>query len=60
MKHKQMLFADFPKLKEVTNEVKRKNYGRFFVGGVRIKNGMYRTDAETAKYITDSLKRQLP
>ena len=55
-----MLFADFPKLKEVTNEVKRKNYGRFFVGGVRINNGMYRTDAETAKYITDSLKRQLP
>lgn len=60
IKHKQMLFADFPKIGEITSTVKKENKQRVFTGGVRIGNGMYRTDEEMMKYRSDALKRKLP
>lgn len=55
-----MLFADFPKIGEITSTVKKENKQRVFTGGVRIGNGMYRTDEEMMKYRSDALKRKLP
>lgn len=60
IKHKQMLFADFPKIGEITSAVKDSNKKRVFTGGIRIGNGMYRTDEEAKKYRSDALKRKLP
>lgn len=60
IKHKEMLFADFPKIGEITSTVKEQNKKRVFTGGVRIGNGMYRTDAEMAKYRSEALKKKLP
>ena len=60
IKHKQMLFADFPRIGKITSSVKSDNMKRVFTGGVRIGNGMYRTDEETAKYRHEALKRRLP
>ncbi len=60
IKYKQMLFADFPKIGKITSTVKEENKRRVFTGGVRIGNGMYRTDEETMKYRSDALKRKLP
>lgn len=54
------LFSDFPKLHEITDEVRSKNQKRIFTGGVRINNGMYRTSQETDNYIKKSLERKLP
>lgn len=54
------LFSDFPKLHEITDEVRLKNQKRIFTGGVRINNGMYRTSQETDNYIKKSLERKLP
>lgn len=55
-----MLFYDFPKIGKITSEAKKNNQKRVFTGGVRIGNGMYRTDEETKKYKSDTLKRKLP
>ena len=60
IKHKKMLFYDFPKIGKITSEAKKNNQKRVFTGGVRIGNGMYRTDEETKKYKIDTLKRKLP
>lgn len=60
VKRKQMLFADFPPVGEITREVKKQNMKRVFTGGVRINNGMYRTTAEDKRYREKSLKRKLP
>ena len=55
-----MLFADFPKIGKITSTAKEENKQRVFTGGVRIGNGMYRTEEEIMKYRSDSLKRKLP
>ena len=60
IKNKEMLFTDFPKMREITEEAKKENTKRIFTGGVRINNGMYRTDAEDAEYRKKSLERKLP
>lgn len=60
LKNKQMLFVDFPKMGEITPKAKQENKKRIFTGGVRIGNGMYRTDEQTKKYQDQSLKRKLP
>ncbi len=60
IKNKQMLFADFPKIGKITPAVKQANRKRIFTGGVRIGNGMYRTDEETTSYQHNALKRRLP
>ena len=60
IKNKEMLFVDFPEIGEITEEVRRKNKRRIFTGGVRIGNGMYRTDKEMKKYREDALKKKLP
>ncbi len=60
IKHKQMLFTDFPAIGEITPIVKEVNKKRKFTGGIRIGNGMYRTDEEVEKYRSDALKRKLP
>ena len=60
IKHKEMLFVDFPPVGKITQTVKDKNEMRVFTGGVRINNGMYRTDGQDKKYREDSLKRKLP
>ncbi len=60
IKHKHMLFVDFPKMGTITSTVKDKNKQRVFTGGIRIGNGMYRTDEEMVKYRSDALKRKLP
>ena len=45
---------------EITTEVKEKNKKRIFTGGIRIGNGMYRTDEQVKKYKEISLQRVLP
>ena len=60
IKYKQMLFIDFPEVGKITQSVKQKNIKRVFTGGVRINNGMYRTDEQDRKYRENSLKRKLP
>lgn len=60
VRKKEMLFADFPKMREITSNVKEQNKKRTFTGGVRINMGMYRTDEEMKKYIKDSLSREMP
>lgn len=60
IKNKQMLFAEFPKIDKITPAVKQANKKRVFTGGVRIGNGMYRTDEETLAYKNNALKRRLP
>ena len=60
IKNKQMLFKDFPNMGEITTEVKEKNKKRIFTGGIRIGNGMYRTDEQVKKYKEISLQRVLP
>ena len=60
IKHKEMLFVDFPKSGEITAMVKEQNKKRIFAGNVRIAKGMYRTDEEMAKYRSEALKKPLP
>ncbi len=60
VKNKQMLFAEFPDIGEITAEIKAKNEKRVFTGGIRIGNGKYRTDEQVEKYKENSLKRMLP
>lgn len=60
IKHIDMLFVDFPEAGKITKEAKEKNESRTFVGGVRINNGMYRTEEEAKEYLENSLKRMLP
>lgn len=55
-----LIFMDFGEFPEITEETRKKNMLRVFTGGVRINNGLYRTDAETEEYIENSLKRKLP
>lgn len=60
IKIKDMLFVDFPSMKEITEKVKDENKSRVFTGGVRINNGMYRTDKQMKTYVEESLARELP
>lgn len=60
IKNKHMLFLDFPKIGKITLAEKQSNQKRVFTGGVRIGNGMYRTDEETTAYQLNALKRKLP
>ena len=60
IQNKKMLFQDFPSFNKITKNVKEQNSKRTFTGGVRINNGMYRTDEETKTYIQKSLCRTLP
>ena len=60
IKRAQMLFVDFPTTGEITKSVKEKNKKRIFTGGVRINNGMYRTNEQDRIYRENSLKRRLP
>ena len=60
IKRKEMLFADFPSVGKITQAVKNKNITRIFTGGIRINNGMYRTDEQDKEYRQNSLKRKLP
>lgn len=60
IKNRQMLFADFPKIGKITSAAKQANKKRIFTGGVRIGNGMYRTDEEASAYKNNALKRRLP
>lgn len=60
VKQKNMLFVDFPPLGCITEKVKTKNQKRIFTGGIRINNGMFRTDEQVKKYRELSLKRRLP
>ena len=60
IRHKEMLFVDFPNMGEITAESKANNDKRVFTGGVRIGNGKYRTDEQVREYKERSLKRQLP
>lgn len=60
LKTRDLLFSDFPKMREITEEVKRENKKRIFTGGVRINLGMYRTDKEMQEFIKKSLERKLP
>lgn len=55
-----MLFKDFPSIGEITSEIKAENVKRVFTGGVRIGNGIYRTDEQAKKYKESSLQRKLP
>lgn len=58
--NKKYLYQDFPKMPEITEEVRKENLARKFTGGVRINNGMYRTDREYDEYMEKSLNRKLP
>ena len=60
VKQAKMLFIDFPAMGEITKAAKERNKARVFTGGVRINNGMYRTDAEERKHRENSLRRKLP
>lgn len=60
IRHKEMLFSEFPQMGIITEEVKEKNKRRTFTGGIRIGSGMYRTDEQQRDYIRNSLKRKLP
>lgn len=60
LKRKEMLFKDFPDVSNITEKVKAENVKRVFTGGVRIANGMYRTDEQMKKYKENSLQRKLP
>lgn len=60
IKRKEMLFADFPTFGEITSKIKAENVKRVFTGGVRIGNGMYRTDEQVKQYKESSLQRKLP
>lgn len=57
---KKYITIEFPDKIEITEEVRAQNIRRIFTGGVRVNNGMYRTDAEKEKYIRESLERKLP
>ena len=54
------VYADFSDFAPITVEVRESNLSRTFTGGVRINNGMYRTEEETEVYIRMSLARALP
>lgn len=54
------VYADFMDFAPITEEVRKKNASKIFTGGVRINNGMYRTQKETERYIKKSLARKLP
>ena len=58
--NKKYLYRDFPKFPEITEEVRKENLARKFTGGVRINNGMYRTDREYEEYMETSLNKKLP
>lgn len=60
VKNVDMLFADFPSVGKITSEIKAENVKRVFTGGVRIGNGMYRTDEQANEYKQISLQRKLP
>lgn len=60
VKNKHILFADFPEMGKITPEAKQANRKRIFTGGVRIGNGMYRSDEEASIYQHNALKRRLP
>lgn len=60
VKQAQMLFLDFSPVGEITKVAKEKNKRRVFTGGVRINNGMYRTDTEEKKRREKLLRRKLP
>lgn len=57
---KKYIYQDFGDLAPITDEIRDENAPRIFTGGVRINNGMYRTDKETEEYIEKSLARKLP
>lgn len=58
--NEKYIFADFSDFSEITEAVRKSNATKIFTGGVRINKSMYRTQDETDKYITKSLKRKLP
>lgn len=60
VKQAEMLFVDFPAVGKITKAAREKNMARIFTGGVRINNGMYRTDVEERKHREKSLRRKLP
>ena len=58
---KDYLFDDmFDKGVQITETVKQNIRNKQAKGNVRLANGMYRTDAEQAQYIKESLERELP
>lgn len=57
---KKYIYEDFGRLEPITDKTRQENAPRIFTGGVRINNGMYRTDKETEEYIEKSLARKLP
>ncbi|GHS94016.1 hypothetical protein FACS1894139_15790 [Planctomycetales bacterium] len=57
---KDVLYRDFPSFAVIDERVRTENRARLFVGGVRINQGRYRTQAEDEKYRRESLLRQLP
>lgn len=54
------IFVDFKDFPAVTRKTRKQNSKRIFTGGVRVNNSMYRTDAETKRYIKRSLRKKLP
>ena len=50
-------YSDFP---EITEETRRENKKRVFVGGVRISQGAYRTKKEDDDYRKTLIERKLP
>ena len=58
--NRKYLFEEFKKFPEITDKVRSDNIFRVFTGGVRINNGMYRTQSETDQYIRSSLMKKLP
>lgn len=57
---KKYIYQDFGRLEPITDKTRQENAQRIFTGGVRINNGMYRTEKETEEYIEKSLARKLP
>lgn len=59
MAKEDLLFGDFPPVREITEDVKEKNTKRH-TGSVRLAAGIYRTDEQDKQYRESSLKRKLP
>lgn len=60
MVRKNMLFSDLNyKDFKVTNEIRKRSIGNYALPAIQ-KLGLFRTDDETKKYISKSLKRKLP
>jgi len=57
---KTILNDIFDKPVEFDDDTRAQNDGKNFTGNMRLNKGLYRTDAEKAKYLKESEERELP